>query len=276
MSTNVVMELLQNMSDRIDMAIRLVEERTRLGYTQADFAHQTNISREGLRLYESGQRGISAEFLAQSADLGIDVQYILIGLRSQNLPTMEKAALKEKEQSFNIHGDMTNSNIINGSNSTINNIKTESYKPTYKATPDPDIHIGNEMASTLKRLVEEIVELEQKLKKNPKSYRAVWASLNKHMKAPSYRFIEKDSQEQAYEYLKKWIGRLSSMKSAPKLGSEWRKRKYAYIKINTKSGLEDWLKNLLETKYCVGSLSELSDDQLTKVYNSVASKKKRS
>ena len=35
---------------REDMGIRLVEERCRLGYSQANFAHQTEVSRETLRL----------------------------------------------------------------------------------------------------------------------------------------------------------------------------------------------------------------------------------
>lgn len=47
---------------REDMGIRLVEERSRLGYSQADFAHQTDVSRESLRLNEIGRTGISAEF----------------------------------------------------------------------------------------------------------------------------------------------------------------------------------------------------------------------
>ena len=37
---------------REDMGIRLVEERCRLGYSQANFAHQTEVSRETLRLNE--------------------------------------------------------------------------------------------------------------------------------------------------------------------------------------------------------------------------------
>nr|WP_231087884.1 helix-turn-helix transcriptional regulator [[Haemophilus] ducreyi] len=114
---------------REDMGIRLIEERTRLGYSQANFAHQTDISREALRLNELGRSGISAEFLGRAAQLGVDVQYVITGVRAQldntSTPTQQ-----------NVEG--SNNNVIYGekgiiNSGTINNITTEKYTTKTKA-----------------------------------------------------------------------------------------------------------------------------------------------
>lgn len=253
---------------REDMGIRLVEERTRLGYSQANFAHQTDVNRETLRLNELGRSGISAEFLGRAAQLGVDVQYVITGVRSQEIEKKQSAQIQGSNNV--IYGD---SGVINSG--TINNITTEKYTTKTTAVVEPsEKHISEETARKLQDLVKEIVELEEKVKTNPKSFQAVWASLNKHCGAVSYRLIPIENTDKAITYLRKWIGRLSSSKSAPKkVGNEWRSRKYAYIKINTK-GLEQWLKDHLQTKYAVGSITELSNDQLEKVYHSVATKKR--
>ena len=254
---------------REDMGIRLVEERSRLGYSQANFAHQTEVSRETLRLNELGKSGISAEFLGRAAQLGVDVQYVITGIRSE---TEENKSQKTSIQNSNvIYGDK---GIINSG--TINNIKTEKYTTRTKAVVEPsEIHISEDTARRLQDLVKEIVELEQKLKKNQKPFQAVWASLNKYCGVVTYRLIPVEKTDKAITYLRKWIGRLSSSKLAPKkVGNEWRSKKYAYIKLNTKGVLEDWLRDHLFQKYDVESITELDDEQLQKVYQSVASKKR--
>ncbi|AGI35954.1 helix-turn-helix domain-containing protein [Mannheimia haemolytica] len=258
---------------REDMGIRLIEERTRLGYTQANFAHQTEISREALRLNELGRSGISAEFLGRAAQLGVDVQYVITGVRSQSLEDREPVNMQHSfkgDKNNVIYGDK---GVINSG--TINNITTEKYTTKTKAIIEPtDKHISEETARRLQDLVKEIVELEQKVKASPKTFQAVWASLNKHCGVATYRQIPVEKTEKAITYLRKWIGRLSSSKSAPKkIGNEWRSKKYAYIKINTK-GLEQWLSGHLQQKYLVESITELTDEQLQKVYQSVASKKR--
>ncbi|TYA49064.1 helix-turn-helix domain-containing protein [Aggregatibacter actinomycetemcomitans] len=255
---------------REDMGIRLVEERSRLGYSQANFAHQTEVSRETLRLNELGKSGISAEFLGRAAQLGVDVQYVVTGIRSE---TEENKSEKTSIQNSNvIYGDK---GIINSG--TINNIKTEKYTTKTKAVVQPtEIHISEHTARTLQDLVKEIVELEQKLKNNPKSFQAAWASLNKYCQVATYRLIPVEKTDKAITYLRKWIGRLSSSKSAPKkVGNEWRTKKYSYIKINTRGMLENWLTEHLLQKYGVQSITQLNDLELQKVYQSVASKKRK-
>ncbi|HII3689917.1 TPA: helix-turn-helix domain-containing protein [Pasteurella multocida] len=255
---------------REDMGIRLVEERARLGYSQADFAHQTDISRETLRLNEIGRSGISAEFLGRAAQLGLDVQYVITGIRSKNSIESVEKTLNDSS----VIGD--HNNVVYG-NGTINNIKTEKIVTKTKATVEPnEKHISEKMARKLHDLVDEIVKLEQQLKQKPKSYQAVWSTLNRHCKVTSYRLIPLEMYEKAELYLRKWIGRLNSSKSAPKkIGNEWRKKKYSYIHTNVKQmGIEPLLREHIETRYAAGSLTDLSDDQLEKVYHFIASKKR--
>ncbi|HHF1624383.1 TPA: hypothetical protein ACPI87_000787 [Haemophilus influenzae] len=54
-----------------------------------------------------------------------------------------------------------------------------------------------------------------------------------------------------------------------------RKTKYSYIHINVKQmGIEPLLRQHLQEQYSAGSLTDLSDDQLTKVYQFIAGKKR--
>lgn len=62
------------------MARRLTEERNRLGYSQRDFAYQTEISRETLRRYEIAKRWVGVDFLARAAFLGLDVNLVVTGV----------------------------------------------------------------------------------------------------------------------------------------------------------------------------------------------------
>lgn len=257
---------------REDLAIRLIEERARLGFSQADFANKLGVSREGVRLYESGQRGISGEFLAQTAELGVDVQYVLSGVRSLNLKEVEGATthvINQTKNSGNVIGLVQNG-------ATVHQINTNRHVTTTVAEVKPgDEHISEEQASVLMELVRKNVELEEKLKKTPRTHRAVWSGLNAYCKVTRYRLIKKIDFDKARKYLDQSIGRLNSMASAPvKDGDAWRKRHYAYIKINSRDS-EPALLAYMKKNFQVVSLTELSNEHLAQVYKYVAGKKRK-
>jgi transcriptional regulator with XRE-family HTH domain len=256
-------------SARIDIAVRLVEERARLGFTQRDFAAKLDVSAEGLRLYETGQRGVSAEFLAQAATLGLDVQYVLTGVESANRKDVEKAV----QPTVAVQNGTNVIGVMNGG--TVHQIRTEKVNHITKAEVKPgDEHISESQAAKLTELVNEVVELEGKLKKTPKTHRAVWGALNAHMGVTRYRLIPFDGFEKAEKYLRQWIGRLNSMASAPtKDADAWRKRKYAYIKINSKDDPEA-LERYIERNFKASSLAELSNEELEQTYRYIASRKR--
>ncbi|AKE69864.1 helix-turn-helix domain-containing protein [Pseudomonas aeruginosa] len=263
--------------DRESIAIRLTEERARKGYSQADFARQLDVTREGLRLYEMGQRGVSAEFLAKAAGLGIDVQYVLTGIKSNNAAEAEKNASPEPSSAVSISGGNFAGFVGTAqTGSTVHMINTPRYVTNTKAEVKPgEDHISEEQAAKLTTLVSDIVELEQRVRKAPKSFRGVWASLNAHCGVTRYRLIPAKDFAKAEKYLYTWIGRLnSSSKAATSDNDTWRKRRFAYIKINTKDD-EEWLAAYLRKTFKVSSIKELDDASLDRTYRAVASRKRR-
>jgi len=260
--------------DRADLAMRLIEERTKAGFSQASFARELDISREGLRKYEMGLTGLSAEVLAKAAGLGVDVQYVLTGVESKNT----EQVVKKTSPILNL-SDNSSANVVQfaqaGSNISLVNTTKHVTHVTADVKPGEE-HINEEQAVKLQKLVKEVVELEKTSgRKKPRTHQAVWSALNSHCGVTRYRLIPYNYFIKAETYLRQWLGRLSSLKSAPKNNNtEWRKRKYAYIKINTSKN-QAWLTNYLADRFDATSLTELDDAELQKVYSAVSAKKQR-
>ena len=269
--------------ERTDFAMNLIDERERLGYSRKNFAEQANVSAESLRLYESGQSNVPSDFLMAAAQLGMDVQFLLTGVRSANLNLVsQKFDTEYHERTSNttienqINGNVSHS-VIASSGSVVTQIHTTSHttKTIAEVKPGKE-HIDNEQAHKLQELVQLIYETEKAVKKNPKSKMAIWASLNAHCKVPRYRLIALSDFAKAEMFLRKWHGRLTSMPSAQKKDGDWRKKRYSYIKVNLKKfGFEDWFNNYLKEKFSVSSISQLTDSQLQQAYTAVSNKKSR-
>lgn len=75
-----------------NFAGRLREERERLGLSQARFAESCGVKRTAQTTYETGSRSPSAEYLQAAGRLGVDVPYVLTGLRT-SVDTIERRAL---------------------------------------------------------------------------------------------------------------------------------------------------------------------------------------
>ncbi|MFN4351289.1 MAG: helix-turn-helix domain-containing protein [Hylemonella sp.] len=70
---------------RVDsMSLRITEERNRLGMTQTELASALGLSRNSVTLYEAGKHQPGAEALTGLHRVGIDVLYVLTGMRSVN------------------------------------------------------------------------------------------------------------------------------------------------------------------------------------------------
>lgn len=268
--------------ERADIALRLVEERSRIGYSQRDFADKLGISAETLRRYEIGQSRLDAELLAKSAGYGIDVQYVLTGVKSSNLVATEGANSpltppRQNKSKVVVKQNSGNMLMTAEAGSTVNNIVTNHLKTVTYAKTAPGVeHITEVQASRLTELVAEIVRLEEIAKRIPKGFRSVWSALNSHCKVASYRLIPLEKFPIAETYLLKWIGRLNSSPTVEKVdNSSWRSRKYAYIKINSQSEFgARWLQSKLDD-LGVDSLAELSDELLEKLYRSLSAARAR-
>lgn len=140
--------------------------------------------------------------------------------------------------------------------------------------PGPE-HIDQKKASTLKLLVTEIVRLERLVKRAPKSYAAVWTALTARCRVTSYHLILDADYPKAEKFLREWIGRLSSAKSAHLKDGNWRNRKFSYIFANVKQlDADAILRAQLLERYGSESMKDLTDDELEAVYRLVAGWKK--
>jgi hypothetical protein len=268
------------MIERTDLAIRLSEEIGRSGLTRGEICRRANISTESLRRYENGQSGMPAEFVAAIAtNCGVDALYLLTGTRSAQtsdppLPHDTPPAHVSVQQG-NI-GSRNTGNVIGFVASGAKVINTQRHVERVVADVKPgDEHINDEQAAALKVLVEKVVKTESALKQKPRSFQSVWGALNAHCKVPQYRLIKVTDFQKAQNYLHQWIGRLDSMASAPvKDGDAWRKRKYSYIKINSKDD-PAIVDNYIARNFKASSLTELDNQQLEQTYRYVAGRKAR-
>ena len=197
----------------IDIAMNLIDERERLGYSRKNFAAQTNISGESLRLYETGKVNMSAEFLLSATKLGVDIQYLFTGIRSENLDLVSKKNEEELNKNIQnignvISGDISNS-VITTSGAVVHHV---GQKCTYIQDNENAAckFINDEQIEKLQFLVKEIIDLESSIKKKPRTSRSVWQSLNAFCNTTSYKFIETQDYKKAEDYLIKWIGQLSN------------------------------------------------------------------
>lgn len=69
------------MSTKFDIGGRLQAERRRLGLRQEDFAQAQGVSRATQANYEAGLRMPDAEYLQSIAAAGVDVLYVVTGVR---------------------------------------------------------------------------------------------------------------------------------------------------------------------------------------------------
>ena len=70
---------------------RLSEERKRIGMNQKDFGAVAGVTKTSQLNYENEQRSPNVDYLQAIATLGVDIQYILTGIREKTSVIQEKA-----------------------------------------------------------------------------------------------------------------------------------------------------------------------------------------
>ena len=83
-----------NNSVENSFSLRLKEERKRLGHTQASFAELCNIATVTQTYYENGNRKPDYVYLQLASDAGVDIYYLLKGIRLIESNNLEKSELK--------------------------------------------------------------------------------------------------------------------------------------------------------------------------------------
>lgn len=275
--------------ERIEIAMNLIDERERLGYSRNNFAVQVGMTGESLRLYEMGKTNMSADFLAAAAQLGVDVQFVLTGIRSENLHLISQKFENQLNQQLNenkgvqfnaeVSGSpiVGNNNTVNQVTGTQNNITTQKHVTKTIAEVKPnETHINEKQRSILLDLVNQIVKKEEIVRRTPKKHNGVWSALNKFCGVPKYNLIALEDFEKAETYLRKWLGRLNSTATAKKDNpTATRTRQISYIKVNAaKFGLDDWIRAYVKKHFGVESIADLDEIELDKTYKAVAAKKR--
>jgi len=72
---------MRNVEIRLEIGARLREERTRLAFTQQGLAEAIGGARLSVIHYECGRSSPAAETLAAMEAVGVDVRYVLTGIR---------------------------------------------------------------------------------------------------------------------------------------------------------------------------------------------------
>lgn len=78
----------------MNLSSRLSEERKRIGLNQTEFGKIAGVTKTSQGNYESGERSPNADYLQAISAMGVDVQYVLTGTRSQSVAG-ESSTLKE-------------------------------------------------------------------------------------------------------------------------------------------------------------------------------------
>lgn len=127
----------------------------------------------------------------------------------------------------------------------------------------------------LKRLVGEWVEARSRVRKSQSTYGGAWSAFNAKFSINSYAELPIERFDEACAWLRRQLGILNGMKSAPKVLPDWRPKTISAIKARCKNQLgdADAYRPYIQTRFGKSSLTELTDDELRKTKAYVMSKK---
>jgi len=107
---------------------RLKSERTRLGFNQTEFAAIGGVQRRAQLFYEQDERRPDAGYLQAVARLGVDVQFVVTGIRSGQALSMDEEQLVARFRNLDLMGKARLLGIIEG----ISNSDTAPPSQTHK------------------------------------------------------------------------------------------------------------------------------------------------
>ncbi len=251
----------------------LQELMAELHLNQSELAQLLGVPQQRISKYLQAKELPRAEVLIRMADLGgVSLDDLLRPDRPIPKP---KLSQKDVEQiNIQLQGVKAKGDIAVGKDVKI--IKTEKVVEKHEWKPGENA-ITAEQARRLQELVEQIVELEQMVSQKPKSYGAVWSAFKKKFKIPTYKALPKERFAEAEAYLLRWIGRLKSRLKDTHT-EDWRKerrRAIYFTAVNLLGMTEEELRDLIQQRYGVRRLHDLTDDQLENLYRYIMNLKNR-
>lgn len=147
-------------------------------------------------------------------------------------------------------------------------------QPRVKVVPGEGV-INEDQKVALAALRDEWMTLHAAIKKKPLSHAAAWSAINKSARARSYHLIRQEHYGLALAFIRKQMGILRGMASAPAKDKTWRASRISGIKLRCKNqlGNPDLYKPYIRKNFDASSLADLSSDDLQRTYAYVMNKK---
>ena len=226
---------------------------------QKDLAQLIGIKPGRLSAYIQGKEMPRVEVIIKLAEIGgLSVDDLL---KSDKPPEKKEIVVSVGDNANNVAG------VVYGTvyqNTTV--------RPIYQYTYQPG-DLTEEQAAKLQQMVEEIVQMENTVKRAPKSYAAVWNAIKKKFKVGYYRKIRTEDFDKVQIYLKSWKGRLLRSKTVRKKDNNlYRKERYKSIfsiaikELNWRKADVD---NYIYAEYGKTSAKDLTDEQLDQLYGKI-------
>lgn len=96
------------------LGARLRQERQRLGFTQEDFAVTGGVKRGAQVAYEQDKRSPDGAYLQAMATLGVDVQFVVTGVRSSQALSVEEEQVLMGFRNLDLMGKARVLGVIEG------------------------------------------------------------------------------------------------------------------------------------------------------------------
>lgn len=163
-------------------------------------------------------------------------------------------------------------NVVGDGNSVTNNMSFFPQPPIRKVvvkTGDGVLDAAQKAA--LKKIVDEIVDLEKLLRRSPRSFGAVWGALNRSLKVNSYAEIPAEAFPLAERRLQQEAARLRAMKTAVKKVPDQAAKRRGAIHARAKEfpDGDQRRRAYMMKKFGVSSMTELGPLQLEMLYRHV-------
>lgn len=113
---------------------RLKSERTRLGFNQTEFAAIGGVQRRAQLFYEQDERRPDAGYLQAVARLGVDVQFVVTGIRSGQALSKDEEQLLARFRNLDLMGKARLLGMVEGISTSDASLPLQTHKRSVQMT----------------------------------------------------------------------------------------------------------------------------------------------
>lgn len=150
----------------MDFGTRLIEERKRMSLNQTEFGKIGGVTKTSQINYESGERKPNVDYLQAISAAGVDVQYILTGIRKefqQRLDTLKAVTQRVKDLPLQTEGKLALQQLLYGMETGDENLIVNALTmlPPSPPTGDRRTAIGDRRTSIMQELLDGLNQTQQ-------------------------------------------------------------------------------------------------------------------